>query len=707
MSHRWDKKRLRMIAPAFLFAALALAAAASEDRPFQEAIREFEDFAVRMMAQDRIPGLSASFMKGDFVWAGGFGLADVENGTPMSAEGSFRLASITKPLTAVAVLQLYEQGRIDLDAEVQVYVPDFPKKTWPVTVRLLLGHLAGISHYRDLQTEGRIREPKTTRQALAVFEDFALVGEPGAVYNYSSYGYNLLGAVIEGASGLPYGEYLRRHIFNPLDMGNSRLDSPLDLIPNRVRGYRIVGGRLVNSEYVDISSRFAAGGTRATVGDLMKFARGVMSGKLLKEETTRMMFASMVVENGSLTGYGMGWTVNPWRGRFQASHGGSQPETRTHLVIFPLEDFAVAVAANLESVNLMPYIKRLAGLVAGIDIDGDIYAPDRERQGVVDACSDVFSHGLSRFLWLGRPSAASASEKAAAFAYFNRHVGEARFRSDYAAKRMRAAKGVHPVSNAAFTGVGSSMAETLQKYLGDDALMRLQSEGPAAFFAAYIRLYRGESSIARPFRFNRALERLIMAWESDEAAVRTSEVCALMQDPDVDLPAATARLKDLFRDVAFLPDFTETYLLASQRRMNLGDLESALRIMNLALSLYPRSPSALAGTAVVHFWRGDTERGVKTLRDSRVEDPFLPMTGPDRLAAFGRQLALAGKFREAVALAEAAAGFHPNDAGVFAALGDVRLRIGRKDAALDAYRKALELDPSFETVAARIKELEK
>ena len=137
-------------------------------------LREFEAFAETQLASAHMAGLSVAVMKDDFVWSHGFGFADVENRIPATAESSYRLASVTKPMTAVAVLKLAEEGRIDLDAEVQKYVPSFPKKPWPITVRQLLAHLGGISHYRDLAAEQHFREPKNTAESLAVFRDFDL-----------------------------------------------------------------------------------------------------------------------------------------------------------------------------------------------------------------------------------------------------------------------------------------------------------------------------------------------------------------------------------------------------------------------------------------------------------------------------------------------------------------------------------------------------
>ncbi|MFZ2054645.1 MAG: serine hydrolase domain-containing protein, partial [Candidatus Aminicenantales bacterium] len=240
------KQRVRLVfVIVFLSAATAFPAVPRQEkaRPlYAEAIQAYERFVAQRMAYDRIPGLSVGFIKDDFSWSRGFGWADVENNVPAKAESAYRLASITKTMTAVAVLTLVEEGKIDLDAPIQRYVPYFPRKRWPVTVRQLLGHIGGIGHYKNDADESHIKEPRDTREALAIFQDFDLIAEPGTRYNYSTYGYNLLGAAIEGASGLSYGEFVKSHILDPLDMSDSRLDHPLEIIPKRVRGYQLIKG---------------------------------------------------------------------------------------------------------------------------------------------------------------------------------------------------------------------------------------------------------------------------------------------------------------------------------------------------------------------------------------------------------------------------------------------------------------------------------
>lgn len=336
---------------------------------YADKLRSFEEFVRQQMERNKIPGLTIGFIKDDYVWVKGFGYADLENKVPAKAESAYRFASVQKSMTAAAILQLVEQGKINLDAEIQTYVPYFPKKKYPVTVRQLLYHLGGIQHYVNREAEQHIKEHKTTREAIAIFENFDLIAEPGTKFNYSSYGYNLLGAVIEGASKQPYANYMREHIWQPLGMSDTRMDDPLDLIPNRVRGYQLIDGELKNSEFIDVSSRFAAGGTRGTVVDLLKFMKGLNDGKLLSPRSIDLIYTPVKTRDGSISGfpktagYTMGWNLVPQKSGLVIINDGGQQETRTFILNFPAKKFALAVAQNLESDDDGAIIFRLYELV--------------------------------------------------------------------------------------------------------------------------------------------------------------------------------------------------------------------------------------------------------------------------------------------------------------------------------------------------------
>lgn len=336
---------------------------------YADKLRVFEDFVRVQMEKNKIPGLTVGFIKDDYVWVKGFGYADLENKTPAKAESAYRLASVQKCMTAAAVLQLAEQGKINLDAEIQTYVPYFPKKKYPVTVRQLLYDLGGIPHYVNRDVEQHIKEHKTTREAIAIFENFDLVAEPGTKFVYSSYGYNLLGAAIEGVSKQSYADYMRQHIWQPLGMNTTQMDDPLALIPNRVRGYKLINDALKNSEFIDVSSRFAAGGTRGTVIDLLKFMKGLNEGKLLSAKSIDLMYSPMRTRDGSISGfpktagYAIGWNLASQKSGLVVVNDGGQQETRTFILNFPAKKFALAVAQNLEKDDDGAIIFRLYELV--------------------------------------------------------------------------------------------------------------------------------------------------------------------------------------------------------------------------------------------------------------------------------------------------------------------------------------------------------
>jgi CubicO group peptidase (beta-lactamase class C family) len=324
------------------------------------------------MVKYGVPGLTIGFVKDGQMWVRGFGLADVENRVAATDSSAYRLASVQKSMTAVAVLQLVEQGKLNLDAEIQTYVPYFPRKRYPITVRQLLGHLGGIAHYVNRDIEQHITVHKSTREAIDLFAGFDLVAEPGTTFSYSSYGYNLLGAAIEEASGQTYGDYMREHVWSPAGMHDTRMDEPLVLIPNRVRGYQWSDSGIANSEFIDVSSRFAAGGTRGTVPDLLRFMQALNDGRLLGRKSVALMYTRMRTRSGSISGfphtggYGMGWNIAPQpSGELVVLNDGGQQETRTFILNCPSQRFSMAIAQNLERDTGGALIFRLYQLVLG------------------------------------------------------------------------------------------------------------------------------------------------------------------------------------------------------------------------------------------------------------------------------------------------------------------------------------------------------
>ncbi len=310
---------------------------------------EFARAMLEVMRTERgVPGLSAAVgIDGSVVWAGGFGWADVEARVPVTSATKFRVGSVSKPLTAAAIGILVQEGKLDLDAPVQRYVPAFPEKRWPVTSRMVAGHLAGVRHY-DGDEFLSIRKFETVSEGLKIFSADSLLYEPGERFSYSSYGWNLLSAVVEGASGEGFLPYMDERVFDPLGMTSTVADHTDSIISNRTRFYEIgEGGRVFNAPYVDNSYKWAGGGFLATPTDLVRFGMAHLDGSLLRPETVEMLWASQSTTSGEETGYGVGWfNESKPAGRRVVSHGGGSVGGVTYLLLLPDEGTVVALTAN-------------------------------------------------------------------------------------------------------------------------------------------------------------------------------------------------------------------------------------------------------------------------------------------------------------------------------------------------------------------------
>lgn len=309
------------------------------------------------------PGLSVAVVVDDrLAWEGAAGEADVENAVAARTDSVYRIASISKPIAATAVMQLVERGRVSLDDPMRKYVPFFPDKGGlPLTVRHVMTHTSGIRHYKAGEMENMTRYGSVA-EAAAIFGDDPLLFTPGTKYSYSTYAYNLLAAVVENASGLSYEAYLKEHIFNPAGMRSTRLERAEELVPHRVRQYDRAGGSVRNAHYADLSVKWAGGGVISTAGDLARFHIALDQAKLLKPETMKEMYTPARLADGTVSEYGLGWGISTdSRGRTWISHSGGATGGTTYLLRNPEARLAVAVLCNVQNA---PGLRKLAMAIA-------------------------------------------------------------------------------------------------------------------------------------------------------------------------------------------------------------------------------------------------------------------------------------------------------------------------------------------------------
>ena len=310
--------------------------------------------AEALITVQRLPGLSIAVgVDDEVVFARGFGWADLENRVPVAPDTRFRIGSVSKLLTAAAVAKLAEERRLDLDAPVQRYVPSFPQKEFPVTSRQLAAHLGGIRHYR----EGGFfnREPyASVTESLEIFKNDPLLHEPGTQREYSTYGYVLLSAVVEGASGVEFLPYMEEAVFTPAAMAATGPEREAELIPHRARFYeRDDEAGFANALAEDYSYKWAGGGFMSTAPDLVRFGLAILNGRLLQQDTVELLFTPQALSDGTPVREGIGWRNGvDWEGRRVAHHGGASQGARAFLLLYPDEKIVVAMLSNVAGANL-------------------------------------------------------------------------------------------------------------------------------------------------------------------------------------------------------------------------------------------------------------------------------------------------------------------------------------------------------------------
>lgn len=287
------------------------------------------------------------------MWSEGFGYADIENKESVDpASHLFRIGSISKPITAAGLALLYEKGKVDLDVPIQTYVPSFPEKDYPISLRQLGGHLAGIRHYRG---EEFLSDKKynTVLEGLDIFKDDPLLHEPGSKYSYSSYGWNLISAAMETVSGEAFLPYIEKKVFEPLDMEHTHPEHADRPRKNTVKFYQLKDEQAVLAPYVDNSYKWAGGGFIGTAEDLIRFGQAHMSPGFLNRETWLTFTESQVDKQGKTINYGIGWrSGEDNKGRDWFGHSGGSVGGTSFLAIYPEQEVIVVTLINLSSARL-------------------------------------------------------------------------------------------------------------------------------------------------------------------------------------------------------------------------------------------------------------------------------------------------------------------------------------------------------------------
>jgi len=283
---------------------------------------------------------------GEEVFSRGYGMADLENRTPMTEHTIFRIASLTKPLTAGAVLTLVQDGFINVDDAIGNHLDKVPAIWREITIRQLLGHTSGISG--DIERLfSRSREDLTPLGLINLYADLPLIAAPGAAWFYSNVNYWLLGMLIEAKSGLSYADYLKNKIFRRAGMNSTQYGEWAPIVPHRAHGYsRSRAGELINARYFSRTLGFSAGGVLSTPRDMASFCIALSDGRILPPDLIRAMLTPTQTTGGGLTKYGLGWFADGKNDDHLVYHGGTSLGFVSYLIWRPSTGAVVALFSN-------------------------------------------------------------------------------------------------------------------------------------------------------------------------------------------------------------------------------------------------------------------------------------------------------------------------------------------------------------------------
>ena len=343
---------------------------ASPTPPRREATRRIDSLAHAFVRGGQSPGVTVAVVRAgrDTLLLRGYGLADVENDVPATAQTVYRVGSVTKQFTAAAVMRFVERGRLSLDDTLGALLPGLPAAWRPVRVRQLLNHTSGIPSYTDVGARWlrRSTEDMPPDSLLAFVAGDTMDFAPGTSWHYDNTGYVLLGMLLERLGGRTYAELLDAELFQPLALPTIRYCHTEPIVPHRAHGYARDGDRLVNAPYLSMSQPFGAGVLCATAGDLARWNRLLATGRVVGQPSYSSMTTPEGAARAAPVHYGYALIVDTLGGHRMITHGGAINGFMSANAYFPDDELSVTVLANQAPAPTDALLREIARAALGM-----------------------------------------------------------------------------------------------------------------------------------------------------------------------------------------------------------------------------------------------------------------------------------------------------------------------------------------------------
>lgn len=291
-----------------------------------------------------------------------FGKSNIELNVDMLPEHVFQIGSMTKQFTAIAIMMLEEQGKLNVNDAISKYISDYPNGK-NITIHNLLTHTSGIKDFTKMKSIMKIaKKDMVPKELVDFFKDEPIEFKPGEKFKYNNSGYVVLGYIIELVTGNTYEDFIETHIFKKLAMNNSRYASDREIVKNRAYGYHNRGA-FTNKMYVSLSIPYASGSLMSTVDDMLKWQKGINANLLITEVSKKKVFTNYTLNNGEHINYGYGWHLKAIEGVPTREHGGSIFGFKSMGVYVPSLDIYVVGFSNCDCKSPTVLVRKITSII--------------------------------------------------------------------------------------------------------------------------------------------------------------------------------------------------------------------------------------------------------------------------------------------------------------------------------------------------------
>jgi len=331
-----------------------------------ERIEQLESLIESTFDQDTPGSVVLVAHKDEVLFNAAIGVSKVD-GDPLSPDSIFRIASITKQFTAVAILQLAEQGKLKLDDDITQFIPEFDTRGDHISIEMLLNHTSGVRSYTSMPNfDSEIEATDVTpTEIMEFFNNQELLYKPGTLHSYSNSGYALLGIIIERVSKMSYAQYMDKHIFSKANMKRAFAGGDHKDTTGFATGHHRTANGFQSTEYISLTWPFSAGCIETTTSDLHAWTRALFAGNLLSPESLKRAHTITTLPSGREIRYGFGWDILEVQGHASVEHGGGIAGFNSYALYIPSEEIFVTILCNTQQRGIEDLSARLAAIAIG------------------------------------------------------------------------------------------------------------------------------------------------------------------------------------------------------------------------------------------------------------------------------------------------------------------------------------------------------